>query len=918
MYYVQKERKLMKKLLSVVLALCMMLGTVAPMAFATETDVPVQDSTEAATLKSGAPQLVASIRLGFYTRSKLDNKLQLPMETETLWAKTLISEETEMDISDLVAVVSSDDETPEGMEFAGWRRWMEGEDETGAEVVMIPANVTVLSYSVLRDLGASKHDSISLVPVYKAKAEPVKTITLEFLDAKANVFESVVLNDNEPELLKAIPENSKEGYDFLGWKQEGKDNLIPATVKELNYGAASEYFGITEGTVRLVSLFKVHVPEVVLPAGKVEAKVYVNYDNAIPEDVTAELGNEHFGPAGDGTPYFTVTVDLDKLNAKDSYKYEVKNGKKFYYANGSDSAFWTDVLDCMSLVDRAKFERFGLNKDYLGYVLKQQDNENDWHIDGILNNTRGFLTEFYTEEGALKTPVYKDFTFTSEPLTMAEAQAKLAEIAGVTAPITWEANGKKGTYVENGFNYTIEVRRLNPLNPVYHEGNVAYLPTATGLYSASRLVVKTVKGTVVPDITKPTGTAEAKVYLYYPNIVPKDVTKPIDNKFFGPAGDGTPYFTVTVDLDKLNEKSHVFYDPANFYYAEEGSKNREFWNDVLSCMSAEDAKKFNKFGNMQNGDTNYMGYVLKLSDNGWHIDGILDYKQGYYTEYYVIENGSTTLPVLKNFTLGDSATTKAIARDNFANIAGVAASDITWDEADLTHVKGSYVKDGHYWTVEVRRLNVDNNVYDGDYVDYVDVIPGVFHLSRLVVETAEGEAVPVTESDLVIMNVAPNTNNKKFSFTLTLPAGEYEADYTYFNENDVQETVAQNFVVEAESGNRYGHYTFTLTHEAYLTIKGMDIRAEYRVTEASYENYRTKIAFNGKLFTADGRDYTGQILEGENKLIFTNIYEEPEEPERPRPNPRPQPDRDDDDDKPIVKPYPVIKPTQNPSTGANI
>ena len=48
--------------------------------------------------------------------------------------------------------------------------------------------------------------------------------------------------------------------------------------------------------------------------GKITAKIYLRYSNAIPQDINQDFGMDEFGPSGNNTPYFTVTVDLDQLN----------------------------------------------------------------------------------------------------------------------------------------------------------------------------------------------------------------------------------------------------------------------------------------------------------------------------------------------------------------------------------------------------------------------------------------------------------------------------------------------------------------------------------------------------------------------------------------------------------------------------
>lgn len=50
--------------------------------------------------------------------------------------------------------------------------------------------------------------------------------------------------------------------------------------------------------------------------GKITAKVYLRYSNVIPEKINQAFTAGEFGPSGNNTPYFTVTVNLDQLNKK--------------------------------------------------------------------------------------------------------------------------------------------------------------------------------------------------------------------------------------------------------------------------------------------------------------------------------------------------------------------------------------------------------------------------------------------------------------------------------------------------------------------------------------------------------------------------------------------------------------------------
>ena len=151
--------------------------------------------------------------------------------------------------------------------------------------------------------------------------------------------------------------------------------------------------------------------------GKITAKVYLRYSNAIPEKINQAFTAGEFGPSGNNTPYFTVTVNLDQLNKKPIKTYVKNYGQTWYiyYSIDSDESWnpgdkadaanrvqnatnlWEQaILQAMSSTDQKKFENvFGSNM-FVGYVLKR---ENDgWHIDGILKKDPPvYVVELYDQ-----------------------------------------------------------------------------------------------------------------------------------------------------------------------------------------------------------------------------------------------------------------------------------------------------------------------------------------------------------------------------------------------------------------------------------------------------------------------------------------------------------------------------------------
>ena len=131
------------------------------------------------------------------------------------------------------------------------------------------------------------------------------------------------------------------------------------------------------------------------------------------------------------------------------------------------------------------------------------------------------------------------------------------------------------------------------------------------------------------------GTISAKVYLLYENTIPSDINKAFSNSLFGPSGNGSPYFTVSVDLAKLlNDNANIdVYKTGSSYYISyqsgatgtNGYTADTLWTKILAAMSADDQAKFTAAFN-----GSYVGYVLKVESSGWHIDGVLTVQPPYF------------------------------------------------------------------------------------------------------------------------------------------------------------------------------------------------------------------------------------------------------------------------------------------------
>ena len=261
--------------------------------------------------------------------------------------------------------------------------------------------------------------------------------------------------------------------------------------------------------------------------GKITAKIYLRYSNAIPDNINQDFGVAEFGPSGNNTPYFTVTVDLDQLNKK-PVKTQVVNadyGMKYIYYSIDSDATWnpgkpTDttnrvknatnlweqaILQAMSSTDQKKFENvFGTNM-FVGYVLKR---ENDgWHIDGILKKDPPvYVVELYDQnDQALFAISSNDKKLPG--VTYAEFKTKVEETFGGTnyQYLTEERDRIVMTYEKDGRTWKVTITpktdgKDKAYAGIYHvdpaNGKFSYRTVSRDTYYLSRMKLK------VEDVTQ--------------------------------------------------------------------------------------------------------------------------------------------------------------------------------------------------------------------------------------------------------------------------------------------------------------------------------------------------------------------------------------------------------------------------------
>lgn len=242
-----------------------------------------------------------------------------------------------------------------------------------------------------------------------------------------------------------------------------------------------------------------------------------------------------------------------------------------------------------------------------------------------------------------------------------------------------------------------------------------------------------------PDDSKPTETEpaipgsndEVKVYLRYSNKVP-DILKDHAAAEFGPSGNNKPYFTVKVNASSLedavnsnevycytrvsdNRKLYTYYSAQEDEQADKPSLEelQNAWDAILGCMSKADQQKFaDTFGRSYNDEMNFVGYVLKKEGNDWHIDGILNVKPGYITEFYLSSDGGRNYDLKDNSVegsamSGDTAYAKIEAM--IQGVKGYDANSLRWNEEKTG---GTFAVNGKVasFTVDEKSAKINDEV----------------------------------------------------------------------------------------------------------------------------------------------------------------------------------------------------------------
>ena len=359
---------------------------------------------------------------------------------------------------------------------------------------------------------------------------------------------------------------------------------------------------------------------------------------------------------------------------------------------------------------------------------------------------------------------------------------------------------------------------------------------------------------------------------------------------FGPSGNNTPYFTVTVDLDQLNKnpvKTYVknYGQTWYIYYSIDSDKS---WNPgdkadanrvqnatnlwehaILQAMSSTDQKKFeNVFGSNM-----FVGYVLKRENDGWHIDGILKKDPPVYVVELYDQNNQALFAISSNEQKLPGVTYADFKAKVEEALGGTNYQYLTEEKDQIVL---TYEAEGRTWKVTITpKADGKDKVYAGIYhVDpannkfsYRTVSKNTYYLSRMKIQKED-----VTQSDLIISKtVKGSAANPAEHFIFTLNAFRLAGktfNVTYTGTQDCSESHASKITFD-QSGNA----SVVLKNGESATIQQVT-SGDIRIKEESGD-YWASVAVNGADERYDQED--GLLLNIDNTNVtaaFTNQIEQ--------------------------------------------
>ena len=396
---------------------------------------------------------------------------------------------------------------------------------------------------------------------------------------------------------------------------------------------------------------------------------------------------------------------------------------------------------------------------------------------------------------------------------------------------------------------------------------------------------------VLADNYPATGKITAKVYLRYSNVIPEKINQAFTAGEFGPSGNNTPYFTVTVNLDQLNKKPVKTYvkNYGRTWYIYYSIDSDESWNPgdkadaanrvqnatnlweqaIFQAMSSTDQKKFeNVFGSNM-----FVGYVLKRENDGWHIDGILKKDPPVYVVELYDQNDQALFAISSNEQKLPGVTYTDFKTKVEEALGGTNYQYLT-EEKD--RIVLNYDKDGRIWRVTITpKIDGADKDYAGIYhVDptnnkfsYRTVSRNTYYLSRMKIKVEDVTPVNLTISKTVKGNAANPSEHFAFVLTASRLAGK-TFDVIYNGTQNCSQTHASQIIFD-QSGNA----SVVLKNGESATIQQIT-SGDVRIKEESGD-YWASVTVNG----ADERyeQENGILLNIDNTNVtaaFTNQMEQ--------------------------------------------
>lgn len=370
-------------------------------------------------------------------------------------------------------------------------------------------------------------------------------------------------------------------------------------------------------------------------------------------------------------------------------------------------------------------------------------------------------------------------------------------------------------------------------------------------------------------------TIEGKVYLRYSNAVPQNINQDFGATEFGPAGNNTPYIIVDVNLKDVLAKTtpYINFNTEHVYFSidsdasymqgytdrKDGADNL-YTNAIWPAIDQDGLAGI--FGRtLVNGEEreNFIGYVLKRENDGWHIDGVLrEDPPVYVVELYDRSFSNPPPCVFAISQAGSPGVSYGDFKDKLEEYLGGSNYQYTTEINDRVTVR--YTKGGATYETTVTPFTGDSyqryyNIYPSrNRFGYRAVTADIYYLCRLEISQPRIVFSNLTISKAVKGSAA--NANEHFTFTLTASALRNQTfSVTYTGTGGCAEGHAQNITFSSA-----GAASITLKHGESAVIANLPTETGIRIVETESggaSNYATSVTVGGN--TTSGKAVTVNI-----------------------------------------------------------